>query len=211
MKWCLMSSEIRWHIRDKLRPMPKHGSVLLYVHGNQKARQDGQPWTATSTLHSSWTMTAHTWPHLDSPRGWRWSRQSPCSAECGSPEGRCGPVACARCAGSRAARGGPGWGAAASRGGSAPTWPGSGPPAAAWRSGRCPPGCTPAGTTGPARPPPHPSSSSKTPASAWLSWTWTWLCCSWRSTSRVFGHSDSNAEGMEMGVGTSMWSWKTPF
>ena len=25
-------------IRDKLRPMREHGSVLLYVHGNQKAR-----------------------------------------------------------------------------------------------------------------------------------------------------------------------------
>ena len=30
--------------------MPKHGSILLYVHGNQKAREDGQPRTATSTL-----------------------------------------------------------------------------------------------------------------------------------------------------------------
>ena len=30
--------------------MPKHGSMLLYVHGNQKARWDGQPRTATSTL-----------------------------------------------------------------------------------------------------------------------------------------------------------------
>ena len=38
------------HIRDKLWPMPKHGSIILYVHGNQKARSDGQPRTATSTL-----------------------------------------------------------------------------------------------------------------------------------------------------------------
>ena len=30
--------------------MPKHGSINLYVHGNQKARWDGQPRTATSTL-----------------------------------------------------------------------------------------------------------------------------------------------------------------
>ena len=30
--------------------MPKHGSVKLYVHGNQKAHSDGQPRTATSTL-----------------------------------------------------------------------------------------------------------------------------------------------------------------
>ena len=30
--------------------MPKHGSVNLYVHGIQKARQDGQPRTSTSTF-----------------------------------------------------------------------------------------------------------------------------------------------------------------
>ena len=30
--------------------MPKHGSINLYVHGNLKARQDGQPRTSTSTL-----------------------------------------------------------------------------------------------------------------------------------------------------------------
>ena len=35
---CLMSSDVGWHIRDKVRPMPRHGSILLYVHGNQKAR-----------------------------------------------------------------------------------------------------------------------------------------------------------------------------
>ena len=38
MSWCLMSSDGSWHIRDKLWPMPKHGSINLYVHGNQKAR-----------------------------------------------------------------------------------------------------------------------------------------------------------------------------
>ena len=35
---CLMSSDVGRHIRDKLRPMRKHGSVLLYFHGNHKAR-----------------------------------------------------------------------------------------------------------------------------------------------------------------------------
>ena len=37
---CLMSSDVGWRItiRDKLRPMRSHGSILLYVHGNQKAR-----------------------------------------------------------------------------------------------------------------------------------------------------------------------------
>ena len=38
VKWCLMSSDVSWHIRDKLWPMPKHSSINLYVHGNQKAR-----------------------------------------------------------------------------------------------------------------------------------------------------------------------------
>jgi len=33
-----MSSEVGWHIRDKLRPTREHGSILLYVHGNRKAR-----------------------------------------------------------------------------------------------------------------------------------------------------------------------------
>ena len=38
MSWCLMSSDVSWHIRDKLWPMPKHGAINLYIHGNQKAR-----------------------------------------------------------------------------------------------------------------------------------------------------------------------------
>ena len=50
IKWCLMSSDVSWHIRDKLWPMPKHGSINLYIHGNQKAHWDGQPRTSTSTL-----------------------------------------------------------------------------------------------------------------------------------------------------------------
>ena len=37
MNWCLMSSDVSWHIRDKLWPMLKHGSIILYVHRNQKA------------------------------------------------------------------------------------------------------------------------------------------------------------------------------
>ena len=47
---CLMSSDVGWHIRDKLRPMHEHGSMLLYVHGNHEARYDGEPRTATSSL-----------------------------------------------------------------------------------------------------------------------------------------------------------------
>ena len=45
-----MSSDVSWHIRDKLWPMLKHGSIILYVHGNQNACWDRQPRTATSTL-----------------------------------------------------------------------------------------------------------------------------------------------------------------
>ena len=38
-------------------PMPKHGSIWLYVHGNQKAREDGQSRTATSTHTHTHTHT----------------------------------------------------------------------------------------------------------------------------------------------------------
>ena len=38
-----------WHIRDKLWPVPKHGSVF-YVHRNHLAHWDGKPRTATSTF-----------------------------------------------------------------------------------------------------------------------------------------------------------------
>ena len=45
-----MSSDVGWHIRNKPWPMRVHGSMLLYVHRNRKAHQDGEPWTATSTF-----------------------------------------------------------------------------------------------------------------------------------------------------------------
>ena len=40
-RWCLMSSDVGWHIRDKLRPVREHG--LIYVHGGSLGRtaQDG--------------------------------------------------------------------------------------------------------------------------------------------------------------------------
>ena len=37
-KCYLMSSDVSWHTKDKLRPMREHGSILLYVHGNYEAR-----------------------------------------------------------------------------------------------------------------------------------------------------------------------------
>ena len=56
MNWCLMSSDVIWHIRDKLWPMPKHGAINLYVHGNQKARRTDSPGRPPRLSHSSWTM-----------------------------------------------------------------------------------------------------------------------------------------------------------
>ena len=71
MKWCLISSDISWHIRDKLWPMPKH-SIQLYVHGNQKARH-GQLRTATSTLTqlpgAVWESRWPSWAVRDEPSG----------------------------------------------------------------------------------------------------------------------------------------------
>ena len=49
-----MSSDVIWHIRDKLRRMPKHGSILLYVHG-RLVRTDS-PGRPPRLSHSSWTM-----------------------------------------------------------------------------------------------------------------------------------------------------------
>ena len=48
-----------WHIRDKLWPMPKHGSVLFYVHKNRKAHLDEKPRMATSTF--TWLLNSDDW------------------------------------------------------------------------------------------------------------------------------------------------------
>ena len=56
MSWCLMSSDVSWHIRDKLWPMPKHGSIILYVHGNQK----GSLGRTAQDVH----LDSHTAPEL---------------------------------------------------------------------------------------------------------------------------------------------------
>ena len=54
MKCCLVSSDVSWHIRDKLWPMPKHGSVILYVHGNQKGDQ------LSEVPYIDWERSHHT-------------------------------------------------------------------------------------------------------------------------------------------------------
>ena len=55
MSWCLMSSDVIWHIRDKLWPMPKHGSVILYVHDRRLVRTDS-PGRPPRLSHRSWTQ-----------------------------------------------------------------------------------------------------------------------------------------------------------
>ena len=56
MKWCLMSSDVSWHIRDKLWPMPKHGSINL-----RPRKPEGSLGRTAQDVHlishSSWTMT----------------------------------------------------------------------------------------------------------------------------------------------------------
>ena len=62
MSWCLMSSDVSWHIRDKLWPMLKHGSINLYIHGNQRLIRTDSPGRPPRLSHSSWIMT-HTHTH----------------------------------------------------------------------------------------------------------------------------------------------------
>ena len=46
-------------IWDKLRPMPKHGLILLYVHGNLRLVRTDSPGQPPPLSHSSWTMGEH--------------------------------------------------------------------------------------------------------------------------------------------------------
>jgi len=48
-----MSSDVGWHIRDKLWPVPKHGSVLPYVHRNRKAYRTEGPGRPPRLSYSS--------------------------------------------------------------------------------------------------------------------------------------------------------------
>ena len=60
MKCCLMSSDVSWHIRDKLWVMPKHGSIILYVHGNQRLVRTDSSGRPPRLSHSSWTLPWNT-------------------------------------------------------------------------------------------------------------------------------------------------------
>ena len=54
-----MSSDDGWRIRDKVRPVPKHGSVLLYVRRNRKAHQDGETQDGHLDFHTAPELCAH--------------------------------------------------------------------------------------------------------------------------------------------------------
>ena len=89
MKWCLMSSDVSWHIRDKLWPMPKHASIILYPASTETrrfVRTDSSVRTATSThtqllnYDVSYMQTVYAYTCLKTcqagcSRAWRKSRQ----------------------------------------------------------------------------------------------------------------------------------------
>ena len=57
VKWCLMSSDVGWHIRDKLRPMLKHGSIIFTSTETRRLIRTNSPGRPPGLSHSSWTMT----------------------------------------------------------------------------------------------------------------------------------------------------------
>ena len=56
MSWCLMSSDVSWHIRDKLWPMPKHGSIILTSTETRRLVRTDSSGRPPRLSHSSWTM-----------------------------------------------------------------------------------------------------------------------------------------------------------
>ena len=55
VKCCLMSSDVSWHIRDKLWPMPKHGSINL-----RSRKPEGSLGRTAQDVH----LDSHTAPEL---------------------------------------------------------------------------------------------------------------------------------------------------
>ena len=51
-----MSSDVSWRIRDKLWPMPKHGSVILFSTETRRLVRTDNPGRPPRLSHSSWTM-----------------------------------------------------------------------------------------------------------------------------------------------------------
>ena len=57
MKCCLVSSDVNWHIRDKLWPVPKHrGSSVFTSTKTRRFVRTDSPGRPPRLSHSSWTM-----------------------------------------------------------------------------------------------------------------------------------------------------------
>ena len=59
LSWCLMSSDVIWHIRDKLWPMPKHGSIrkvyaCLAVTGHLHFWQNDRDFLRATVVTRGW-------------------------------------------------------------------------------------------------------------------------------------------------------------
>ena len=59
MKWCLMSLDVSWHIRDKLWPMPKHSQYFFTSTETRRLVRTDSPGRPPRLSHSSWTMLPH--------------------------------------------------------------------------------------------------------------------------------------------------------
>ena len=68
LSWCLMSSDVIWHIRDKLWPMPKHGSirkvyaclaVTCHLHFWQNDRDFLRATVVTRGWNGYWNKSQH--------------------------------------------------------------------------------------------------------------------------------------------------------
>ena len=56
MSWCLMSSDVNWHIRDKLWPMLKHGSINLHPR-----KPEGSLGRTSQDVHLDSHITPELW------------------------------------------------------------------------------------------------------------------------------------------------------
>ena len=54
-----MSSDVGWHIRDKLRPLPKHGQYSFTSTETRRFVRTDSPGRPPRLSHSSWTMSFH--------------------------------------------------------------------------------------------------------------------------------------------------------
>ena len=57
-RWCLVSSDVGWHIRDKLRPLREHGSIY-YI-----ALRPRKPETSLGRTAQDGQLDSHTAPEL---------------------------------------------------------------------------------------------------------------------------------------------------